>query len=163
MIFKSYTTAQATRIAGFKSPMMVEYLYREGVVVPSIRANPGRGRSCLYNFGDLVLLRTVRRLLESKLPVSKLTRALDTLRKKFSELGPESEIARYLITDGKNVLLHNNPSHLVELNKDGQLAFAFIVDIHDARADISADISKFSRKAAKFPKEIRRKKRSAVT
>ena len=162
MIFESYTTAQATRVTGFKSPMMVEYLYREGVVIPSIRANPGRGRSCLYSFGDLVLLRALNRLLESKLPVAKLKQALDTQRKIFSDLGPDSEIARYLITDGKNVLLHNYPSHLVELNKDGQLAFAFIVDIHDAREDVSADVRKFSRKAANFPKEIRRKKRPAV-
>ncbi len=136
---------------------MVDYLCRAGIVIPSVRPNPGHGRSRLYGFGDLVLLRAMKRLLDAGLPVSRLKKALETQQKKFANLGPNTEIAKYLITDGRNVLLANEASSFIELNKEGQIAFAFIVDVDQARTEVSAGIEKLGRRKAEFPKSIRRR------
>ena len=139
-----FKTSQVARIVGFRTPMMVDYLARTDVIRPSILATPGRGRSRIYSFGDLVLLRAIKRLLEGGVQVAKIKQAMVTLGKQFSDLGPESRIEKYLITDGKDVFLHNDPSHLVELNKDGQFAFAFLVDIHAAQAHVNSACSSAS-------------------
>ena len=158
MKIDTYTTGQASRIAGFRSPMMVEYLRRCGVVRPSIRDNCGRGVRVLYGFGDLILLRAVQRLLESGVQVSKIKEALNTQRKQFRDLGPREEILKYLITDGKSILLRNNAQSIIELNKKGQFAFAFIVDLHEAKSHILKEIPKHERKYSDFPKSIRKKR-----
>lgn len=157
-----FTTAQATRIAGFNNPMMVEYLARAGVVVPSARPAPGRGRPKLYVFGDLVILRAVRRLLEAGVQVSKLKSALKTYRTLFYGLEPDSSIAKYLITDGKNVLLRDDPKALVELSKDGQLAFAFIVDLCEAKETTKTQLDKFEGDDCKFPKAVRKRNQNVA-
>lgn len=136
MILGPFTTAQAARFAGFRSRMMVDYLCRSGIVVPCLGANPGRGRTRLYTFGEVVLLRALSRLLENGLPVARLRRALETQRKRFQELSPTAVIDRFLITNGHDVFFENEPGRFVELTKDGQMAFAFIVDIERARSDV---------------------------
>ena len=49
---------------------------------------------------------------------------------------PETAIAKYLITDGQEVFLVDGPEALLSLNRDGQLAFAFIIDVEHAREDV---------------------------
>jgi hypothetical protein len=131
-----FTTAQAAKFAGFKSSSMVDYLCRAGILVPSLGANPGRGRSRLYTFGEVVLLRALNRLLESRLPVARLKEALERQQKDFRYLTAEGAIRRFLITDGCDVFLEDEPGRLVNLNKDGQMAFAFVVDVEHARRDV---------------------------
>ena len=136
MIKKHYSTKEAARLTGFKTSMMVAYLCRQGIVVPTKRPEPGRGRTRLYSFGDLVVLRSVNRLLTSGLPVSRLSAALNELQRRFRRIEPETALTRYLITDGHSVFLADEPGKLVDLNQDGQIAFAFIVDIEHARKDV---------------------------
>jgi DNA-binding transcriptional MerR regulator len=145
MIKDSFTTKEAAALAGFRTGMMVDYLCRQGIVVPSKRPGPGRGRARLYSFGDLVLLRAVSRLLQSGLPVRRLKDALEKLRKQFQRVRPETAIAKYLITDGKEVFLVDRPEALLNLNRDGQLAFAFIIDVEHAREDVIAAAASASR------------------
>ena len=131
-----FDTAQATRLARYRTPQMVDYLARTGIVTPSIRAKPGRGRRRLYTFGDVVLLRAVNVLLSAGLSVAKLKIALDTVRSKFRNLTPEQAMSRFLITDGQKVLLEDETHALIDLTADGQLVFAFVVDVEAARQDV---------------------------
>jgi DNA-binding transcriptional MerR regulator len=116
--------------------MMVDYLARTEVVVPSVLRKPGRGRRRLYSFGDLVVLRAVGRLLESGISVARLKTALKTLQRNFRHLRPEGTLCRYLITDGRNVYLEEESGALTDLTDAGQMAFAFVVDIRGARDDV---------------------------
>jgi len=131
---KYFSTREAARLAGYKRASMIDYLCRTGVVEPSGRHEPGRGRGRLYTFGDVVLLRAISGLLASGLPVRRLRIALDELRRgQFQNLRENTAIAQFLITDGTAVWLKENPSALTELTSGGQMAFAFVVDIHAAR------------------------------
>ena len=136
MLKTSFTSREAAELAGFRTAMMVDYLCRTGIVAPSARTRPGRGRYRLYTFGDVVLLRALNRLLSSGLPVARLKRAIARLQRDFRHLSPEPAIKRYVITDGRELFLADQPGALVNLNRDGQLAFAFIVDIKHARAEV---------------------------
>src|SRR5262249_41239093 len=118
-----FTAAQAARLAGFRSPMMVDYLARTEVVVPSVLKQPGRGRRRLYSFGDLVVLRAVSRLLESGISVARLKMALQSLQRNFRQLNPEDALSRYLITDGRNVYLEEESGALTDLTRAGQMTF----------------------------------------
>ena len=70
-----FTTKEAARIVGFRSPYMVDYLHRSGVVVASKLRNPGRGKPRLYNYSDLLLLKAMKSLLDRRIPVAKLKQA----------------------------------------------------------------------------------------
>ena len=136
MLRGTFTSAEAAHLGRFKTAMMVDYLCRAGIVVPSSRGRPGRGRPRLFTLGDVVLLRTLNRLLSSGMPVIRLKVAIDRIRRHFRRLSPETPIKRYLITDGREVFLADEPNALMDLNRDGRLTFAFIVDIEHARGDV---------------------------
>ena len=147
-----FTTREAAALAGFKTAMMVDYLCRSGIVVPSKRARPGRGSRRFYAFGDVVLLRAVNRLLESGLPVSRLKAALKRIQRDFRHLKPDDAIKRYLLTNGREVFLADELGALHDLSKDGQLCFAFVVDICHARDDVKKRVQEqryLHRKTAK--------------
>ncbi len=83
------------------------------------------------------MLRALNRLLVQRVPVRGLKKSLATYRRIFSRISPESDLKRFLITDGKEILLEEEPGILVNLSKDGQLAFAFVVDMHQARLEVT--------------------------
>ena len=124
-----FTARQARSLAGFRNVYMIDYLARSGVVRPSVAANPGRGRRRLYSFADVVLLRALNRLLERGIPVRGLKNAQATYKRLHKDVKAGQLPARYLITDGDRVLYIESPSQIVDLTNDGQLAFAFVVDM----------------------------------
>lgn len=137
-IKRHFVSVEAAHLSGL-SRHMIDYLCRTGVVRPSGRAAPGRGRHRHYTFGDVVLLKAISGLLTGGLPVRKLKTALDQLRKRdFKGLTEASMIGRYLITDGKRIFLRDRPNALEDLTASGQFAFAFVVDIQDARSKVVA-------------------------
>lgn len=98
----------------------------------------------MYCYGDLVLLRSIHRLLESRLPVKKLKAALEKQREIFKNLTPETVIGRFLITDGAEVIIHDDAGRLVSLTTPGQMVFAFIVDVRDAREHVNTELEKLA-------------------
>lgn len=132
-----FSIREVARLAGFKRASMIDYLCRTGVVEPSGRPSPGRGRSRLYTFGDVVLLRAISGLLAGGLPVRRLRTALNELRQgKFKNLRKDTAIGQFLVTDGKGVWLKDSADVLIELTAGSQLAFAFLVDVHAARKTV---------------------------
>jgi DNA-binding transcriptional MerR regulator len=144
---KAFSTRIAGRLAGMK-PTMIDYLARSGVVVPSVRARPGHGLPRLYSFGDVVLLRTLQVLLSRGLPVRQLRVAIHKNRAVFKSVTVSSAVKRFLITDGKELLFEDDAGRLVDLTKDGQMAFAFIADFAHARAEVSSKLKESSVKSA---------------
>jgi DNA-binding transcriptional MerR regulator len=133
-----FTVQQAVTLTGFRSPFMLDYLKRSGVVKPSHSADPGRGRRRYYSFGDLVVLRALGHLLERGIAVRRLKTAIDRLRLQFKHLDQDATITRYLFTDGKRVLLHDQPNGWIDLSSGGQYTFAFMVDLVASRDDVVA-------------------------
>ena len=75
-----FDTAQAARIVGLQ-PGRLRQCVRAGLVAPK-RDRQGRLR---FDFLDLVLLRTTRALLEQRVPLSRIGRALTSLRRQLGE------------------------------------------------------------------------------
>jgi len=73
-----FDTAQAARIAGVATPRLRQCV-RAGILHP---ARDARGRF-RFDFVDLVLLRTMRGLLARRVPVAKIGRVLDSLRRQI--------------------------------------------------------------------------------
>jgi DNA-binding transcriptional MerR regulator len=136
MLKQTFTTREVAKLAGYRTAMMVDYLNRQEIIRPSVLNHPGRGRARLYSFGDVVLLRAVNRLLATGLPVSRLKAALKKLQRDFKHLSADTVLKRFLITDGRDVILEDEPGALVNLSSGGQMAFAFIVDIEHARKEV---------------------------
>lgn len=139
-----FTAAAAARLTGFRSTYMLDYLYRNAVVVPSITASPGKGRRRKYSFRDLVLLRSVNHLLSRGLPVRKLKVAIEELHKRFSAITRNGALpaSRFLITDGSSVLLHDGTKNIYDLTNGGQMAFAFMLDVEKIRSEVVEALKK---------------------
>lgn len=122
-----FSTAQAAAFAGL-SLAMVNYLCRHGLICPLRTQSRGRGIQRWFGFGDLVILRVIRTLLEGGVSVSRLKRALVSLRAHHPEITPDRLPATYLVTDGKNVMLRHK-SGVFELLTTGQFSFAFVIEL----------------------------------
>lgn len=130
-----FSTSEAALHAGLTAKM-VDYLCRTRTVVPSGEATPGRGRQRRYIFGDLVILRGVAHLLRAGVSVAKLNRALALLRERSGEISTSSVPARFLVTDGQNIFLRSADQALVDLSGNGQLVFAFVIELEKLRREV---------------------------
>ena len=115
---------------------MVNYLGRTDVLVPSRPKERKRGRARRYILGDVVMLRILASLLESGISVARLKKGLKTLRKYHPKITPTSLPAKYLVTDGIQAYLRHENQALETLDEGGQMAFAFVVEIEQVRAEI---------------------------
>ena len=134
---REFTCRQAARLAGFDNHMMVDYLCRQGILIPSILSSPGRGRPRLFSFWDVVLLRAVNQILSAGVPVARLKKAMSDFQNELNDLTPEEAIIRrFMVTDGTEVFMVEEPDTIVQLTSNGQLAFAFVLDAEDARREV---------------------------
>ena len=133
-IKKQFTALEVKRLTGFKLRML-DYLLRQGLLLPTAQPNPGRGKDRLYNFNDVVLGRALNHLLRCGISVSKLKRALEALRS-LPEITPTALPGKYLVTNGSDIFFTNRKDVFVDVNKGGQLAFAFVIGVRGVRADV---------------------------
>lgn len=124
----------AGRLSGLE-PAMVDYLCRQKVLVPT-PARPGRGRDRIYSFGDVVMLRVLKHLLECGISVSKLRKSLEAVRKRHGEIKRDSVPERYLVTNGTVIYFRASEKALEEV-ENGQLAFAFVIELEKVRDEVT--------------------------
>lgn len=135
-----YGIGDAARFSGL-TRYMVDYLCRTGVLTPSgHRERPRRGSSRLYTFGDLVILRVLSHLLQAGIEVRKLKEALATLRSKHPEITPTSLPGKYLVTNGESLFFRARRNVVEDLTRDGQIVFAFVVEMRKVRDDVRARV-----------------------
>lgn len=129
----TFTASDAARLSGITRTML-DYLCREGFVQPSASILRGRGKARQFNFDDLVLLKVIARLLRSGVEVRRLAKGLRILRGRLGSASAEG--MKYLVTDGHEVFLRENGS-LESLAQQGQLTFAFLIDLHVCRMELN--------------------------
>jgi hypothetical protein len=132
-VAQHFSASQAASFSGL-SLAMLNYLCRHQVVIPSNANSSRRGVQRLFSFGDLVVLRAIAKLLSAGVSVSRLNRGLARLRKSHPEITKTGMPASYLVTDGKDVYLRHK-SGVVELLSNGQLGFAFVVEMETLRKE----------------------------
>jgi DNA-binding transcriptional MerR regulator len=128
-----FSTSKAAALSGL-SKAMVNYLCRHGLVEPTCECQRGHGSRRHYSFGDVVTLRLVARLSESGVSVLRLKAALRKLRSVHPEITLSSLPGKRVVTDGKDIFWRDEET--LERALDGQLTFAFVVELRQLRDEV---------------------------
>jgi DNA-binding transcriptional MerR regulator len=124
---------QAARLSGL-SVHMITYLGRTDILSPKISM---RGRRRLYTFNDVLFLRVIADLLARGIEVRRLRQALQRTRAECERwIDIRRTPRRYLVTDGTELFVRDR-GRLESKTKNGQLAFAFVLDLAPTHKAIS--------------------------
>ena len=97
----------------------LDYWARTGLVEPSVRAAQGSGSARLYSFRDILVLKVVKRLLDTGISLQQIRVAVTHLRSRGT-----SDLARVtLMSDGISVYECTSPGEVVDLLQGGQGVF----------------------------------------
>jgi DNA-binding transcriptional MerR regulator len=118
-----YRVPEVCRLAGI-SYRQLDYWARTGLVKPSVRDAGGSGTQRLYSFQDLVLLRTIKSLLDTGVSLQSIRRSIDYLRR---TMGTEPTSVT-LMSDGSRVYACTSEDEIIDLVKSGQAVFAIALD-----------------------------------
>ncbi len=97
----------------------LDYWARTGLVEPSVRAARGSGTQRLYGFRDILVLRVVKRLLDTGISLQQIRSAVGYLR----EHGATDLAQITLMSDGASVYACTSPDEVVDLLQGGQGVF----------------------------------------
>jgi DNA-binding transcriptional MerR regulator len=101
----------------------LDYWARTGLVDPSIRSATGSGSQRLYSFKDILVLKVVKRLLDTGVSLQNIRTAVDALRARGVD-----DLARItLLSDGTTVYECTSNEEVVDLLRGGQGVFGIAV------------------------------------
>jgi len=117
-----YRGIPAAAAAGI-SYRQLDYWDRTGLVEPSVRHASGSGSQRLYAFRDILVLKLVKRLLDTGVSLQQIRLAVDQLRAAgFSDLAHIT-----LMSDGARVYLCTTQDEVIDLVDRGQGVFGIAV------------------------------------
>jgi DNA-binding transcriptional MerR regulator len=103
----------------------LDYWARTGLVEPSIRPAYGSGSQRLYSFRDVVVLKIVKRLLDTGVSLQNIRTAVQHLRSR----GMTDLAQMTLMSDGATVYECSSPDEVVDLLQGGQGVFGIAVGV----------------------------------
>lgn len=113
-----YRGPTACKVAGI-TYRQLDYWARTGLVEPSVKAATGSGTQRLYGFHDILVLRVVKRLLDSGVSLQQIRVAVSSLR----ERGVEDLSRITLMSDGASVYECTSDDEVIDLVQGGQGVF----------------------------------------
>jgi DNA-binding transcriptional MerR regulator len=117
-----YRGPTACRVAGI-TYRQLDYWARTGLVEPSVRGAAGSGSQRLYGFRDILVLKVVKRLLDTGVSLQQIRTAVTHLR----ERGVEDLGELTLMSDGASVYECTSPDEVIDLVQGGQGVFGIAV------------------------------------
>jgi len=117
-----YRGPMACRAAGI-TYRQLDYWARTGLVEPTIRPAHGSGTQRLYGFGDILVLKVVKRLLDTGVSLQQIRQAVQHLR----ERGVQDLAQITLMSDGASVYECTSPDEVIDLVQGGQGVFGIAV------------------------------------
>lgn len=118
----------------------LDYWARTGLVEPSVRAAHGSGSQRLYGFRDILVLRVVKKLLDTGISLQQIRAAVNHLRDRGTD-----DLARLtLMSDGASVYECTSPDQVVDLLAGGQGVFGIALgriwqEVDGSLADLPAE------------------------
>ena len=101
----------------------LDYWARTGLVEPSVRSAGGSGTHRLYGFRDILVLKVVKRLLDTGVSLQNIRTAVSHLRERGMD-----DLARItLMSDGATVYECTSTDEVVDLVQGGQGVFGIAV------------------------------------
>jgi DNA-binding transcriptional MerR regulator len=117
-----YRGAVAARAAGI-SYRQLDYWARTELVEPTVRGAAGSGSQRLYGFRDILVLKLVKRLLDTGISLQQIRTAVNQLR----ESGVSDLAQTTLMSDGASVYLCTSNDEVIDLVSRGQGVFGIAV------------------------------------
>jgi DNA-binding transcriptional MerR regulator len=101
----------------------LDYWARTDLVAPSVRSASGSGSQRLYSFNDILVLKVVKRLLDTGVSLQNIRAAVEHLRRRGVD-----DLARItLLSDGTTVYECTSSEEVVDLLRGGQGVFGIAV------------------------------------
>ena len=118
----------------------LDYWARTGLLQPSIRAARGSGSQRLYSFRDILVLKVVKRLLDTGVSLQQIRTAVSALHSR----GVEDLASITLMSDGASVYECTSADEVVDLVAGGQGVFGIAVgrvwhEVEGALTDLPVD------------------------
>ncbi len=117
-----YRGAQAARAAGI-TYRQLDYWARTELVEPTVRGASGSGSQRLYGFRDILVLKLVKRLLDTGISLQQIRVAVEQLR----AAGIRDLAGTTLMSDGASVYLCTSNDEVIDLVSRGQGVFGIAV------------------------------------
>ena len=118
---------------GFRGPVacsaagityrQLDYWARTGLVEPSVRTAAGSGSQRLYSFRDILVLKVIKRLLDTGVSLHNIRTAVEHLR----DSGVEDLAQVTLMSDGASVYECRSKDEVIDLVQGGQGVFGIAV------------------------------------
>ena len=118
---------------GFRGPVacgaagityrQLDYWARTGLVEPTVRPATGSGTQRLYGFRDVLMLKVVKRLLDTGVSLQNIRAAIDHLRSR----GIQDLTNLTLMSDGASVYACTSADEVIDLVRGGQGVFGIAV------------------------------------
>jgi DNA-binding transcriptional MerR regulator len=150
----AFTVREVAEITGLQ-PAMLNFLIRNEYLKPSYREDHDfpepqkrqpRGNTRYCSYRDLMIAKTIQRLLDAGVQLARVKEALHDLRADEHWLarvrGASLErTIKWLVTDGKRVYLQDQEQPTLDpLGKSRQKAFSFIIDMTSVHSEVRAGI-----------------------
>lgn len=101
----------------------LDYWARTGLVEPSIRSANGSGSQRLYAFRDILVLRIVKRLIDTGVSLANIRNAVEHLEKRGGD-----DLSRItLMSDGASIYECRSEDEVIDLVRGGQGVFGIAV------------------------------------
>jgi DNA-binding transcriptional MerR regulator len=120
--FVGYRGPIACKAAGI-SYRQLDYWARTGLVEPGVRSAGGSGTQRLYGFRDILVLKVVKRLLDTGVSLQQIRAAVGHLR----DRGVEDLAELTLMSDGASVYECTSADEVIDLLQGGQGVFGIAV------------------------------------
>lgn len=117
-----YRGPTASKAAGI-TYRQLDYWARTGLVGPSLRGAEGSGTQRLYSFRDVLVLKVVKRLLDTGVSLQQIRTAVEYLR----ERGVEDLAQITLMSDGASVYECTSADEVIDLVQGGQGVYGIAV------------------------------------
>ncbi|MCB0915992.1 MAG: MerR family transcriptional regulator [Actinobacteria bacterium] len=131
-----YRGATACAAAGI-TYRQLDYWARTGLLVPSIRSATGSGSQRLYSFRDILVLRVIKRLLDTGVSLQNVRKAVEHLRERGIE--DLSEIT--LMSDGASIFECVTEDEVIDIMRGGQGVFG--IAIGRVRSEVAGTLARF--------------------
>jgi DNA-binding transcriptional MerR regulator len=142
----------------------LDYWARTGLVEPSIRSAAGSGSQRLYGFRDILVLKVVKRLLDTGVSLQNIRTAVGHLR----ERGVDDLAQITLMSDGATVYECTSADEVVDLVQGGQGVFGIAVgrvwrEVEGSLAELPGERTAEGAAGAEGDDELARRRRSRRT
>ena len=117
-----YKGTTACAVAGI-TYRQLDYWARTKLVVPSVRPAAGSGTQRLYSFNDVLVLKIVKRLLDTGVSLQNIRAAVDHLR----DQGIADLSTITLVSDGASIYECRTDNEIIDLLRGGQGVFGISI------------------------------------